>query len=239
MDNNEYILLLIGSFVATFIGSLVGIGGGFIILGLLSFIFPLTVMVPLLAVILACIDMNRVVVFRAHYQADILYPFSLGALVGVSIGSVLFVSLSETIIGTGLGLLILLSLLEPTKNINLPVKHPFAYLGVLHSFFSTMFGFGGLLQAAMLRTKLGNLQITATLASCFLTLEILKVISYALGGFNYFAYTQVILVSICGAIPASILGKAYANKLSLKVYRQAQKLIVAVIALHIFYRVWG
>jgi uncharacterized membrane protein YfcA len=235
----HYVFLLLGSFLAAFTGSVLGVGGGFIILGLLSIVFPLAIMIPLLAAILACIDLSRAIAFRSHVQTNILYPFSIGCVVGVFAGSILFVSLSETIIGTCLGLLILLSLLKPTKAIRWKFKYPFVWLGTIHSFLSTMFGYGGILQAIVIRTSLGNLQITATLATSFLVLELLKISSYAIGGFDYQPYLGVIVVAVAGAIPASILGRKLAHRVSRKFYRTAQKITIVIIACNILYKVWA
>jgi len=235
----HYALLLLGSFMATLTGSLLGIGGGFIILGLLSSLFPISVMIPLLAGVLACIDLSRAIAFRAHLQISIFHCFVIGCVIGVIGGSILFISLPEKVIGTGLGLLILLSLLEPSNLIRWKFKYPFVWIGTIHSFLSSMFGYGGLLQAVLIRTPLGNLQITATLATCFLILELLKVSSYAIGGFDYQPYIGVIVASVCGAIPASIIGKRLAHRVSQKLYRTVQKIIIVLIASNILFKVWA
>lgn len=235
----HYGLLFFGSFLASLFGSLIGIGGGFIILGLLSFLFPLSVMVPLLAGVLACIDLSRAIVFHSNIHLPIFYPFLIGCFIGVLGGSALFISLSETVIGTGLGVLILFSLVQPDNRIRWKFKYPFVWVGVIHSFLSTMFGYGGLLQAVMIRTKLGNIQITATLATSFLILELLKVGSYAMGGFDYQPYIGVIVAAACGAIPASIIGRKLAHRVSLEFYRVAQKIIIGLIAINILLRVWA
>ncbi|SEL84409.1 Sulfite exporter TauE/SafE [Colwellia chukchiensis] len=234
----HYTLLLFGSFVATLTGSLLGIGGGFIILGLLSSLFPISVMIPLLAAVLACIDLNRAIAFKAHLQVTIFHSFFIGCVVGVIGGAILFVSLPEKLIGTGLGLLILLSLVKPSYRVNWTFKYPFVWVGTIHAFLSSMFGYGGLLQAVLIRKRLGNLQITATLATCFLMLELLKVSSYAIAGFDYQPYIGVIIASAFGAIPASILGKKLAHRVSHKLYRTVQKIIIILIASNILFRVW-
>ena len=236
-STGQYLLLLFGSFLATLIGSLLGIGGGFIILGILSVLLPVTILIPVLAAVLACIDLCRAAVFRFHIDTSILRPFIVGSILGVTGGTLLFLSLSENVIGTGLAILILLSLAVPTSGIGFNISYPFFWVGTIHSFLSTMFGFGGLFQAVMQRTALGNLNITATLAMSFLVLELLKVSSYTLNGFDYSPYLGVIFTAACGAIPGAFIGRKLATRVSRKLYRSVQKVIIAAIAINILVRV--
>ncbi|NIB43491.1 sulfite exporter TauE/SafE family protein [Pseudomaricurvus alkylphenolicus] len=236
---DHYLLLLGGSALATLAGSLLGVGGGFIILGILSALLPTTTLVPVLAVVLACIDVSRTLAFRHHIHTETIRSFVPGSIVGVIAGSLLFVSLSEKVIGTGLSLLILATLLTPVNRLQWKIRYPFYWVGKLHAFLSTLFGYGGLFQATMMRTPLSNQQITATLASCFLALELMKITSYSLLGFNYGPYLGIILVTACGAIPASYVGRQLAGAVNASVYRLAYKCIVCVIVGNILWRVWS
>ncbi|MBR9911971.1 MAG: sulfite exporter TauE/SafE family protein [Gammaproteobacteria bacterium] len=234
----QYLLLFVSSFLATLIGSMLGIGGGFIVLGVLSVLLPVTVLVPVLAGVLACIDLSRAVAFRAHIHTPTCSPFLLGCVLGVAGGATLFLSLPEAVIGTGLALLILFSLALPSIKLRWRIRYPFFWVGAAHSFLSTLFGYGGLFQAAMLQTALTNLQITATLAAGFLVLELMKIGSYLMGGFDYQPYLGLIVAAACGAIPASLLGRRLAQRVSSELYKSAQRAILALIAINILLRVW-
>tara|TARA_R110000851_G_scaffold333529_1_gene514804 strand:+ start:15909 stop:16658 length:750 start_codon:yes stop_codon:yes gene_type:complete len=234
----QYGIILLGSFLATLLGSLLGLGGGFIALAVLSAIFPLTIAIPLLAAVLAGIDISRAIAFRKHIYHSIVTPFAMGAVIGVVCGSLLFLTLSEKIIGTGLSILILGSLFGRFPQLKWPLRQQFFYLGSVHAFLSTMFGFGGLLQAAVIKTKLHSFQITGTLAASFLILEVYKIVSYTAGGFTYTPYLLLIAIVLCGSLPASYLGKKWAPLISQNLYRGAQKVIITLIALNIFYHVW-
>jgi uncharacterized membrane protein YfcA len=157
----------------------------------------------------------------------------------VAAGTALFISLSEKIIGTGLVILILMTLLFPPGRRFNNLKHPFIWIGMVHSFLSTIFGYGGLFQSAILRTKLTNLQLTATLATSFLLLELLKISFYVIHGFNYGPYLSIIITSACGAIPASLLGRKFAGRIDQKFYRSSQKVIISIIVISILIKVWA
>lgn len=238
LSTAQYVSLLFASFFASLIGSLIGIGGGFIILGLLSILFPVTILIPVLAAVLGCIDLSRAVAFRSHLYTPICFPFLTGCIIGVTCGSILFVSLSDKVIGTGLALLILLSLVNQANIMSWKIKFPFVWIGSIHAFLSTMFGYGGLFQAAMLRTGLGNLQVTGTLAFSFFMLELMKISSYVIGGFDYRPYSGAIIAAACGAVPASIIGRKLAHRVNHKLYLTAQKIIVGLIAINILMRIW-
>lgn len=235
----HYLLLLVGSFLATLIGSVVGIGGGFIILGVLSVLLPISILVPVLAAILASIDLSRAIAFRAHLYKPIFYPFTIGCFFGVAAGTALFISLPEKIIGTGLVVLILMTLLFPKGKQFNGLKQPYIWIGIVHSFLSTIFGYGGLFQSSILRSNLINLQLTATLATSFLMLELLKISFYVMHGFNYGPYLNIIITAACGAIPASLIGRKFAGKIGERFYRVAQKLIIGIIVISILVKVWA
>lgn len=236
---DQHLLLFIGSFAATLTGSLLGIGGGFIILGLLSVLFPVSVLIPVLAGVLVCIDLSRTMAFRGYLHTPIFHAFSSGGVIGVIIGATLFISLPEKVIGTGLVSLILFSILLPVDKIRWSIKYPFFWVGTIHAFLSTMFGYGGILQAAMIRTQLKGQQITATLAVCFLVLEIMKVCTYMLHGFDYRPYLSSIAATACGAIPASYIGRQLTYKISPMLYRRAYKTLISIIALHLLIKIWA
>ncbi|MAZ87369.1 MAG: hypothetical protein CL693_06975 [Cellvibrionaceae bacterium] len=233
-----YILLGVGSFVATLTGSLLGVGGGFIILGVLSILLPINILIPVLAAVLACIDLSRSLAFRNHIHTPIFYPFLLGCIIGVTGGITFFLSLPKEAIGTGLAILILLSLIIPVSPLKWNIKYPFVWIGTIHSFLSTMFGYGGIFQAAVMQTSLAKMRTTATLASSFLMLELMKVASYVANGFSYQSYLGIILAAACGAVPASIIGRKLAHQVSLKFYRTGQRIILGVIAINILIGVW-
>lgn len=195
-------------------------------------------MIAVLAGVMAPVDLTRAFVFRSHLHTPIFYPFVLGCIVGVTAGAMLFVSLPERALGTGLALLILVSMAYPAGKIRWQIKYPFLWIGSIHSFFSTMFGYGGVFQAAMLQTTLANLQVTATLATSFLVLELMKIGSYAVGGFDYTPYLGIVVVAACGAVPASFIGRRMAHKVTTTFYRAAQKAIVGMIAINILVKTW-
>lgn len=231
-------MLLFGSFFATLMGSLVGVGGGFVIIGILSIFLPINILIPVLAAILASIDLVRAAVFRANLYKPIFYPFAVGCIFGVAFGTFFFISLPEKVIGTGLVALVTVTLFTPLGAKLNRLRYPYAWIGVTHSFLSTIFGFGGLFQSAIIRTNLMNVQLTATLATSFFVLEVLKINFYIIHGFNYTPYLGIIISAVCGAIPASLIGKKYAVRISDNFYRIFQKLIIGFIAISILVKVW-
>ena len=80
------------------------------------------------------------------------------------------------------------------------IKHPFIYVGMVHSFVGTMFGVGGILQSLIIRTDLKKMQITGTLAACMLSLDVLKMTSYvSVGGVRYQDYIpHIVLATVAG-----------------------------------------
>ena len=85
-----------------------------------------------------------------------------GAIVGVSLGAMLFSRLPDSVLSIALALIILVLVwLPPSKYIR-GNNLPFVPIGIAHAFIGTVLGIGGLLQAFIIRTNLSKAAITGT-----------------------------------------------------------------------------
>ncbi|PCH96428.1 MAG: hypothetical protein COB84_04855, partial [Rhodobacteraceae bacterium] len=139
-------VITIGSFVAGFVNAAFATGGVYVLLAASASVFPMTIVVPLQSVFAFSSLMGRVYFFWRHINWPMVKAVVLGAAIGVTIGTLVFVNLNERMIAICLGALLLFWVWMPKFNTKFSVKHPFFYLGILHSFLATMFGVGALLQ---------------------------------------------------------------------------------------------
>ena len=230
--------IIIGSFLSTAISSAFAIGGGFVMIAIISSVMPITAMVPIHATMMVGLSLSRTWYFRKDIHWPIVIPFVIGALIGALGGSFLYVDLPEFFIAAAVAILMLLAVWLPDIRLKREIPHPFFLIGIVHSFLSALFSFGGVFQPVMVRTKLNKMQITATLAAGLMCMNAFKISGYMLFGFDYQPYLMVILLAILAAFPGAKLGKLLLHKISEKQFRTVFKIIMTVFAFRLLYRAW-
>jgi uncharacterized protein len=231
-------IIILGSFLSTAISSAFGIGGGFVMIALLSTILPISAMVPVHSAMMVGLSLSRTWYFRKDIHWPIVVPFVLGAVIGAFSGTGLYIDLPEVFIAVSIAVLMLLAVWLPEIKFKRKIPHPFFLVGLIHSFLSSLFSFGGLYQPVMVRTKLNKLQITATLSAGLMSMNLFKISGYHTFGFDFRPYLTVMLVAILVAFPAAKMGKAMLHTISEKQFRMVFKLIMTVFAIRLLYRAW-
>ena len=232
------ILIVLGSFFSAYISATFAVGGGFIMLAIVSSIVPITVAVPLHAWMMLGLSLGRSWYFRREIVWRIVMPFLLGALIGVFIGGRVYFDLSEFLLSLVIGILILAAVWMPKTEWGSRIPTPFFWVGVIHSFLSTLFSFGGLFQPLMIRAALSRLQIVGTLAAGLLLMNVLKLSAYSYYGFDYGPYFHVILGAVLAAIPGAYLGRKTLHRIPEDKFRLIFRIIMTFFALRLLYRAW-
>ena len=233
------ILIVLGSFFSSLISAAFAVGGGFIMIAILSGVLPITVAVPLHSWMMLGLSLGRFWYFRREICRHIAGPFLLGAAIGVVTGGRLYFDLSEFLLSLIIGLLILAAVWMPQQlqwGTRFPV--PFFWVGIVHAFLSTLFSFGGLYQPLMLRAALSKLQIVGTLTAGLLCMNLFKIGAYSYYGFDYSPYYSVILAAILAAVPGAFLGKKLLHHIPEDRFRLIFSLIMTCCALRLLHRAW-
>lgn len=231
-------VIILGSFLSTAISSAFAIGGGFVMIAILSSILPISAMVPVHSVLMIGLSLSRAWYFRKDIHWPIVIPFVIGALIGAICGTSLYIDLPEVFIAVVIAVLMLLAVWLPEMKIKREIPHPFFLVGLIHAFLSSLFSFGGLYQPVMMRTKLNKLQITATLAAGLMFMNMFKISGYFTFGFDYKPYLSVLVVAILVAFPGAKMGKTMLHRISEKQFRSVFKIIMTVFAVRLLYRAW-
>jgi uncharacterized membrane protein YfcA len=230
------VVIICASFAAAFVNAAFATGGVYIILLAATAVLPISAAIPLQSVLSAGSLVARIVYFWEHIDWRIVRTFVIGGAIGVYFGTRTFVALPEAAISVLLGIILLILIWMPKFNWRNPIKHPFFFVGVLHSYLGAVFGVGGVLQPFILRTKLLKLQITATLAICLFTLDVLKVWGYTSYGFNYLDYIPHIIGATVTGVMGTWAGKRANHLISEQLFRKVFKVMVSLVALRLIYK---
>jgi uncharacterized membrane protein YfcA len=232
------LVITLGSLVAAFVNAAFATGGVYITLISSLAVLPVSAAVPLQSAFAVGSLLARIGLFWKDIQWRIVATFVFGCLFGVYFGAKAFVALSDAMISMLLGATLLVLIWLPKSVGGLKLKHPFFYVGVVHSFVGTMFGVGGILQPFILRTDLRKFQITGTLAACMISLDVMKMTSYVAVGFRYQDYIPHIVLATLAGFAGAWLGKRATVHVSERAFRIVFRWLITVAALRLIYGGW-
>ncbi|MEH6576892.1 MAG: sulfite exporter TauE/SafE family protein [Amphritea sp.] len=232
----ELTVITLGSFFAALVNAAFATGGIYILLATSSSVFPLAVAIPLQSAFSFSSLLARISLFWVHIRWPIVAAFVIGATGGVYFGTHILISLDEATIALMLGVLLLTFAWFPRVKWRVPIKHPFFIVGTIHSFISTLFGVGGVLQSAVLRTNLLKANITGTLAACLISMDILKITGYVSVGFDYRDYLYHILLATVAGFTGAWTGKRLSHRVSEQLFRQVFRWLLTAVAFRMLYR---
>ena len=90
----ESIFLIIAAFITSSISAVLGMGGGIILLGIMSLIIPEGYMaVALHGIVQLVSNLTRSFVFRHHIRKDIINQYLPGAMLGLSLAALIIITL--------------------------------------------------------------------------------------------------------------------------------------------------
>jgi len=230
------VVITLGAFAASFVNAAFATGGVYVLLLTTLSVLPASAAIPLQSPLSAGSLAARIGLFWKDIQWRIVATFVFGCLFGVYFGARAFVAASDALLQVLLGLLLLALIWLPKRGGGWKVKNPFIYVGMVHSFVGTMFGVGGILQSFIVRTDLKKMQITGTLAACMLSLDVMKIASYAGFGFRYQDYIPHIVLATVTGFAGAWLGKRVTVHISETAFRTVFRWLVTFAALRL---VWG
>jgi len=230
-----FYIIVAGSFLAALCNAAFAAGGAMIVLAVTSTVLPVAAIVPIHSTLLIGSTTTRAIFFARDVDWKIAGPFLLGSVVAVAIGARIYVELPDKFIAAAISAIMLVAIWLPEVRWRPKLRHPWAIVGFVHSLLSTLFAYGALLHAVILHTKLKRHQIIGTMAACLTGMGIFKISGYALNGFDYAPYVQIIVFSIAAAFVGTWIGKLVVDRISEGLFRAVFKALVTITAVRLLY----
>lgn len=241
MSSTLLILIPVLCFIGGFFSTLAGLGGGLFILASTSLVLPVSVVVPLNGMLILAGQVTRVVQFYKYINWDITLPFIPGSILGAAIGTLIWVGLPEVLMAFLLGCVLLWFCWIPpsdgARRLAARVPWPFFWVGLAHTFLSTVSGAGVLFQSMMVNSRMSKEALVATIAGTLLFMALFKTAGYLLAGFDYSPYFLVIGLSWVMGISGTMLGKRCLDILPDHYFRILIRTVVTLFALRLFWLV--
>ena len=235
MIDATFVIIVVGSFVASVFNAAFSAGGAMIILAITSTVLPVQAIVPIHSGLLIGSTSTRIVFFWDFIDWKLVRSFLAGSIVGAFLGARIYIELPDAIIATAISVVMLVAIWLPKVTWRPRLRHPWVIVGFIHSLFSTLFAYGALMHAVILHTDLERRQIVGTLGGCLAGMSVFKIAGYAFYGFDYSPYYVVIAAAIAVSLVGTAVGKLIVDRLSETVFRMIYRVLITVTALRLLY----
>lgn len=224
-------LLIFASFFTSALTAAVGVGGGLLMLGLMTYILPIGALIPVHGLVQLGSNTGRSYLQRDHINWPIVRFFLAGSLLGVFLGAMIFIRMPIEILKGVLGLFILVIVwvkLPQLKNAN-PVVVALGGAGT--TFVSLFVGATGPLVAVFL-SKLfdSHKQMAATHGMTMTVQHFLKVIAFGFVGFAFWEWLPLVFLIVASGFMGTKFGTTLLNKISEEKFKLGFKMVITVVA---------
>ena len=234
MDQPYFIIIL--AYFCSIVSGLTGMGGGFLLLVLLSPLFPPAILIPFHGSLQLISNLSRSTLFFKHINWRITASFATGAMLGAIGGSRIIVEIQEDQFRIMLGLAILIMTWMPKLKGVPRLPGLFFYVGGISTFLSLFIGATGpLIAPFFLKAGLTKEGLVASKSACQIPLHVFKIIVYLSTGFLLGPWLPI----LAAAVPAMFLGIWTGKKLLGKVPERGffilLQIIITLLALRLLY----
>ena len=231
----EAMTLIIISFGTSFMTAAFGIGGGTLMLAVLTVLLPLQAIIPVHGAVQLGSNSGRAILFSRSIEYRLLLQFMAGSAVGAILGSFFISWLNPIWIELILGIFILYSIAggyQPTYG-----KHSLVMGlgGFLTTALTFVVGATGPFVLALLKPfKLSPQFIVGTMAGCLVVQHGLKIIVFGFSGFDFESYLSLIIAMIITGTMGTYFGKKMLIKIDNKKFQKALNIILCALGLKLF-----
>lgn len=233
--NNEVLLTLI-AFATSTLTAITGIGGGMMLIAIMPGFIPAAAIVPVHGIVQLFSNSSRALFGLRFLRWEFLLAFISGSVIGglVAAGITREINLEYTPLI--IAAYILFTVWGPKLEFKKPLKDEFVLIGAVQTGLSMIVGATGPMgQAALLRKGLQRDALVVTAASMMTFTHLTKVVLFALLGFTFISYWQIIIGMSAAVILGALLGTHIRYKIPENLFRRILKWALTVLALRMVY----
>ena len=225
--------LVAASLLTSFLTAAFGLGGGVALLALMAVLLPPAALIPVHGAVQIGSNAGRVLVMLPHVVRTALLPFSIGSLIGTTLGGLVVVRIPPHAVELAIGLFILWSVFGRMPSFG---RHALVTGGVISSFLTMFFGATGPFVIAVVRSlKLKPLSVVATHAAFMSIQHAIKVAVFGLLGFAFVSYLPLIAAMIASGFVGTLLGKAVLTRFGHRYFQTVLNIILCALALRLIW----
>lgn len=229
--------LVVASFFTSALTAAAGIGGGLLMLALMTYLLPVAAIIPVHGMVQLGSNTSRSWVQRENINWPIARIFLLGSIVGAIVGIMLFTQLPEGMLEGILGAFILLVVWAKFP----PIKNPGAGIvasgGIATTFVSMFVGATGPLVAVFLKHLFErHREMVATHGATMVGQHGVKVAAFLFAGFAFQQWIGLIVAMVISGFLGVKAGTLAMNRLPEKTLKFLFKTVLTLVALDLLRR---
>jgi uncharacterized membrane protein YfcA len=229
-------VLSTAAFVTATLSAVLGMGGGIVLMGVLTVALPASMVVPVHGVVQLCSNSTRTIIFLRHVQWSIFATFAPFLLLGVGAATQLYTGSKLPWFKPLIGLFILTFLfwrkVKPT--LRTPPLWVYAPLGAVAGFLTMFVGATGpFIAPFFLRDDLGKEEVIATKAVCQSVGHALKIPAFLYIGFDYAGEGPLLGWMVAAVILGTFTGKKLLHYLDARWFERLFLALLTLMALHL------
>ncbi len=230
-------LVVVGAALASStLSGVIGMGGGMTLVGVLAALLPPAIVVPVHGVAQLASNFTRTLALLRHVSWRLFALYTPFLVVGTALAAWLWSRSSLDWFKPAIGVFLLAFLVYRRRKPALrnPPRWVYAPLGIVTGFLGVFVGATGPFIAPFFqRDDLGKESIIATKAAVQSVGHLLKLPAFLVLGFDYLAWTPLLLALVAAVIAGTLLGRFLLDKLSRTVFNALFEGTLALIALYL------
>ena len=240
LEPSTALALLLVSAIASFITAAFGIGGGVLLLATLASVLPVSALIPVHGLIQLGSNGNRALMTRQHVDWQMVKFFSIGAMAGALIASLIVIQLPLQIIQLAVAGFILFLIWGPKPQKRELTPNGRMLAGGMTTLASMFVGATGPLVAGFVhRGDYDKLTHTATFATCMTFQHCLKGAVFMGVGFVFWQWLPFIAAMIAFGILGSWQGLKLLNRIPARHFKRIFRVVITAMAVRLVWQAVG
>lgn len=236
LDGWVALLLVISSFFTAGLTAALSLGGGIALIAVLTFFLPAAIAVPVHGVAQLGSNAGRAFLRRKDIQWQYVIWFAIGGIPGAMLGGQVAVWMPDRLFTLLIAGFLLYSVWGPkpsSKN-----RQPLALFafGGFASFIGMIIGVSGPIVSGLLKFIDDRKRFVATHAILMTFQNISKILVFIFLGFAFYDYAFLLIAMVASGFAGTAVGGMLLDRLPEKIFRQAFKIAMTVIAMILIYR---
>lgn len=224
------------SFIGSFIAASLGLGGGLLVVAVMTLFLPPTVLIPIHAVVQIGSNGFRAFLMRRYIFYSVLPAFAIGTLIGSFIGGKTIFTLEVWLLQAILGVFVLYATWAPKFQSSNPGPIKFFGCGVFGGFATMFVGGTGPLLAPFVKAACKERQQVVSTHALLMTLQhSFKIILFGFLGFSFGPYIPLLVGLVSFGVCGTLVGKQILDRLPEKIFRIGLQTILTLLAGRLLY----
>lgn len=233
------IILFIASILTAVISAIIGMGGGVLLLSIMTFFLNANSLIPIHGVVQLISNSTRVFYLKDHVKWDYFKYFIIGLPVGAAVSTLLLKNIfQKEYIYLLLSFIIFYAVFKPKKlpEFKVPKKY-WVLIGLLTGFMAILVGaVGPMLAIFFIRDDFEKEEIVSSKAMMQLSAHLIKIPAFLYLDFDYMGSIVLISIMGVGVIIGTKVGVNILKKVDKDLFKKLFKSVLFIAGIRIFYK---